>query len=231
MIAQVIGFTRQEIDATMQSHERVGNAFPLLWQDAYTPDGADNMERGYGILWNHPTTGYAIIDGLRFNAYSGDWRKRRACFWSHYDLWEIVADETSPWLILESDAVFTRRFDPAELDGCPYGMVSLNDPRGATRLAPKYHFILQYHAATGGLAQNGLLFAPWVDEDVTIPQGLPGHSAYVLFPWFAKELLAKVAQVGAMPNDALANKQWFPGKLGCLTRYATKVSGRPSTLT
>lgn len=181
----------------------------------------------YKLRWNHPLHGYAqIIDGLMFHGYSGDTLKRQACFLSHWHLWRRCVTDDTPTLVLESDALFLRDFDPDELDPWDFGIVSLNDPRGATRLAGHYHQCLQAHDPY----EEPVAEAPWVDPDLTIPQGLPGMSAYVILPWFAKELLAKVDQVGAMPNDALCNQQWFPDSLGCLTTYATKVNGRPSTL-
>src|SRR5690606_11768388 len=123
--------------------------------------------------------GYAIIAGLCFHAYSGDTMKRQACFWSHFHLWRRCVLDNEPTLILESDAVFTRNFDPDELDGCPYDIVSLNDPRGATRKAHDYHQQIQARSHYAHV-----IGAPWVDEDHTIPQGLPGMSAYVIWPWF-----------------------------------------------
>lgn len=194
---------------------------------ALLPRDVALQEEIYGVRWNHPHKGRRIIDGLTFHAYrSRDPLARQACFWSHYHLWRRCVFDAAPTMILESDAVFTRPFDPAELDGCPFGMVSVNDPRGATRMPKSYHAMLQ---ASRPMFGREIAEVPAIDVH-EIPQGLPGHSAYVLQPWFAQELIDKVLELGAMPNDALANRQWFPRKLGCLTNYATVVSGRPSTL-
>lgn len=194
---------------------------------AILPQDVALQEDVYGIRWNHPPHGQAkVIDGLTFHGYAGDTLKRQACFWSHFHLWRRCVLDDEPTLILESDAVFTRRFDPAEIDAPMLGVISLNDPRGSTRKAGWYHDYL-HECRT-----RHLPFAevPWVDTDNTIPQGLPGHSAYVLFPWFAREIIEGIQRRGAMPNDAAVCRQWYPGKLGCITNYATKVTGRPSTL-
>lgn len=227
MNACVIG-QQGERDETMHSAIAVG-----LMPFAIRPISVEVAEQeldATGLRWAYPLYGVATIAGLRCHAYkTRDNRARISCFIAHANAWMLCACTNEPLLVLESDAVFIRGFDPAEFpDGHGWGMVSLNDPRGATRRATSYHGALQYHENNRG-AGKPFTEVPWVD-DRDVPQGLPGHSAYVLFPWFAKELIAKAHEVGAMPNDALANKQWFPGKLGCLTHYITKVSGRPSTL-
>lgn len=181
-----------------------------------------------GLRWVHPDYGRTIIDGLTFTPYkTRDIRARISCFLAHFSLWMMCEMADEPFLVLESDALFTRRFDPAELDFCNYGMVSINDPRGATRRASEFHGYLHSCAIE---CKADVVHVPFVDSNLAIPQGLPGHSAYVIDPAFAAKLTAKAYAVGAMPNDALANRQWFVGELGCLTRYATKTSGRPSAI-
>lgn len=193
-------------------------------------EAAADMLTLRGLRWTYPLTGFATLQRLHCHAYrTRDQRARVSCFLAHHDLWRLSADTNTALMVLESDAVFVRFFDPAELDGFEdrFGMVSLNDPRGATRLAGEYHRAIQRDACDEH--RRAVVEVPYIDNH-DIPQGLPGHSAYVIQPWFAHLLLAKAQAVGAWPNDALANKQFFPGMLGCLTNYATKVTGRKSTL-
>lgn len=194
--------------------------------DAYTP-----ANRGAFVpAWNYPETGERIIGGLRCHAYKGrNPLARQACFYSHLALWHLCAEGTEPIIVLESDAVFTRFFDPAELDNYDdhFGMISLNDPRGATRKAREYHETIQRDACDE--RWRDVVEIPWIDA-YEVPQGLPGHSAYYILPSFARRLIDKANELGGMPNDTLACKQWFPRELGCLTSYVTKVSGRPSSL-
>lgn len=231
MIAFVIG-QEKEREATMRSALDHG-----VRPAAILPVPVEAAERelaAAGLRWTWPLHGTATIANLTCHAYkTRDNRARISCFLAHANAWLLCDRSEEPVAVFEDDALFTRFFDPAELDAYEqYGMISLNDPRGATRQAKRYHFELQHGRCCDDdeHAPRDVIGVPWVDDDSKTPQGLPGHSAYVLQPWFARELLQKVQQLGAMPNDALANRQWFPGKLGCLTRYATKVSGRPSTL-
>lgn len=239
MKAFVIGH-REETAHTRAS----ANLHSGIDAQGWTPAGVEfaMAELEYlGLKWTWPLTGSATIDGLTCHAYkTRDHRARVSCFLAHYGLWNFCVRSGTTLLILESDAQFTRFFDPAELDAYEeYGMISLNDPRGATRKAHVYHssmlqastrLITKLPDGEVRFRHSMIVEAPWVDDDRTIPQGLPGHSAYVIQPWFAHKLCTIARINGAMPNDALANKQWFPGKLGCLTNYATRVNGRPSTL-
>lgn len=226
MKAWVIGRTIREAREAIASAR--ANGVEADFFEAIVPEQVALQERTFTeIRWNHPETGERVIGGLRFHAYSGDHLKRKACFWSHFHLWRRCVMDDQPKLIMESDAVFTRPFHPAEIDedhAETFGMISLNDPRGATRKADDYHTQLAKRTEHLRVCQ-----VPWIDAR-DVPQGLPGHSAYVLQPWFAAELIEGIKLRGAMPNDATACRQFFPGKLGCLTSYATKVSGRPSTL-
>lgn len=225
MRSYVIALSTEPTAPLMQSCHAHDMPLPSIFP-AVRPEDVADVARESKSPWVMPEHGRLYIDGLCFHAYKNrDPLARQACFWSHATLWRRCSLGDEPFLILESDALFIRHFDPAELDDCGFGMVSLNSPHGATRKADIYSDAL----TTAYMAGDNVVEVPWVDQKDT-PQGLPGHSAYVLFPWFAAELLAKAEQVGAMPNDALACRQFFPGKLGCITKYATKVSGRPSSL-
>ena len=190
---------------------------------AVTPEDVPHWLAELDLEWSYPWDKEETAHGMRLMPYrTRNTRARVACFISHFLLWEDCHLQNEPTLILEDDA------EPVGdcIEGLPavglFGAVSLNDPRGATRRASKYHAAVQ-------AVQAPVAEAPWVDE-YDVPQGLPGHSAYMLKPSMAKALIDKAHEVGAWPNDALMCKQFFPGLLGCSTRYYTRVSGRASTL-
>ena len=72
---------------------------------------------------------------------------------------------------------------------------------------------------------------PRIDVDM-VPQGLAGNSAYIIKPWAATEVIKRVKQLGAWPNDAMLCYQNFRANfLGVTKKYYTKVQGTPSTTT
>ena len=72
---------------------------------------------------------------------------------------------------------------------------------------------------------------PRIDVDM-VPQGLAGNSAYIIKPWAAAEVIKRVKQLGAWPNDAMLCYQNFRANfLGVTKKYYTKVQGTPSTTT
>lgn len=190
------------------------------WQPV-EPARAEDELADRGLCWMWPVVGEAIIEGLVCHPYkTRDIRRRISCFLAHFTLWELCTLLDEPIMVLESDARPQMQDDFYARE--PFGMVSFNDPRGATPKGDKYHQMIQ---ASGKL----MTVVPYV-MDTRIPQGLPGHSHYGILPAFARQLIAKARQVGAMPNDALACRQFFPGEIGACTRYLSRVSGRKSTL-
>jgi len=183
---------------------------PKKWP-AVTPDTLETCE------WRWPvkkkiTCGYT---GLTLTAYKNrDVRARIACAQSHYQLWQqcVALDQTI--CILEHDAVFTRRFDMADFEG---GVMSLNDPAGATFRAQEYDQALM----------PGINAVPWVTDRI-IPQGLPGNSAYVIKPWAAQQLIDAQDRIGWWPNDAIMCRQLFDW-LRVVKPYYTRVQGLAST--
>lgn len=145
-----------------------------------------------------------------------DIRKRIACAESHYRLWQIIADEKEPAMILEHDALFTRTFYEFEFEA---GVLSINDPRGATFESKKYHNSLD----------EGENEVPWL-TDTLIPQGLPGNSAYIVQPWAAKKLVELQDTIGWWPNDAIMCKQLCPW-ISAYKPYFTKTQNTVSTTT
>lgn len=200
----------------------VGNLFaPAVWHGVRAEDAQKLMD-GLQLRWTYPLEGIKEIGGLQCSAYRGHHLPRVACALAHFQLWEFCADGSELFLVQEDDSLWTRRFDPAPFEQSKFGMISLNSPAGATRRAFEYSSKLR--AATGPIVE-----VPQIDE-MKIPQGHPGHSAYFLHPWFAAKLVAKVRELGLMPNDAIANRSWFPGELGASTTFYTTLNGRTSLI-
>lgn len=205
------------------SSKAVGNLFaPAVWHGVKADYAKELMEASF-LRWTYPLEGVKEIGGLQCSAYRGHHWPRVACALAHFQLWQYCAEFGHDILVQEDDSLWLRRFDPEELEGCTYGAVSLNDPKGNTRSGAEYHRLL--HAGRGAVAP-----CPQIDPDASKPQGLPGNSCYHLRPWFAEKLIIKVRSLGLGPNDSTMCRQWFPGMLGCLRNYATKTNGRPSLI-
>jgi len=180
-------------DACITSIHVTGSALtPEKWP-AVTPDTLEACE------WRWPTKKKitCAYTGLTLTAYKNrDVRARIACAQSHYQLWQkcVALDQTI--CILEHDAEFIRKFDLSDFDG---GVMSLNDPAGATFRAQEYDQSLM----------PGINPVPWV-TNASIPQGLPGNSAYLIKPWAAQELIHAQDRLGWWPNDAIMCRQLFP---------------------
>ena len=70
---------------------------------------------------------------------------------------------------------------------------------------------------------------PIIDE-VHIPQGLAGNSAYVIKPEGAERMLDLSQRYGMWPNDALMCRQLVPN-LGVTRNFYTRIQGLRSTTT
>lgn len=153
--------------------------------------------------------------GMILKAYkNADIKKRISCAQSHYRLWQKCVDTNEEICILEHDAVFVRKFEPFDFDG---GVIALNNPIKATFMSNEYDAALY----------NGINDIPYV-ADQSIPQGLPGNSAYIIKPWAAKELIDKQNEIGWWPNDAIMCRQLFPW-LKIVKPYYTQVQDIKST--
>ena len=197
-----IKFVQQTCPETLKEH--LENFPNLTWNYPLNYDKATNLETGMTL------TPYKVRSLSRIFA----------CTISHARLWRKCVELDEEIMILEHDAIFTREFTPFEWEG---GALGLNDPRGATHSAMFYHEILQ---AQG----KGVHEAPFVKPPLSMPQGLAGHSAYIIRPFAAEELLEKMKETGAWPNDALMCKQFFPW-LRVVYPYFTRVQGVQSTTT
>lgn len=148
-----------------------------------------------------------------------------SCMVSHMRCWQMCIDLYEPVVVLESDAIFTRKFDMHDLTkDFNGGIIGLNDPRGATRKARVFH---EKVSKTEGLQK-----CPTVDEinEDPLPSGIAGNSAYVITPRAAKRLLEKTKELGLWPNDAVMCKQFFPW-LQVVYPYYTGLQGGKSTTT
>ena len=74
---------------------------------------------------------------------------------------------------------------------------------------------------------EGFNSVPWVAPE-NIPQGLPGHSAYVITPWAAQDIIKKQDSIGWWPNDAIMCKQLCEW-LYVYKPFFTKTQGIKST--
>ena len=196
--------------------------------NAVTPDRVEELMTKLMLKWNYPWTGQVIdfATGLTKSAYqTANPESRIACALSHYMLWKECSHQTEPYLILEHDAEFMQLLTEDAIEQfkqSPALIASINSPLGATRKATLYHTKLRQ--VTGDLVP-----VPEID-DMKIPQGLPGNSAYMIKPTGAQSLVDLVANFGLWPNDAIMCKQLIHG-LYCFTTYYTRVQGTPSTTT
>ena len=136
------------------------------------------------IKWNYPLNDFEKVDesGMTLRGYRAQSLKKVfACTISHARLWLQSVEMQEEIMILEHDAIFIRKFKPFSWEG---GVCGLNDPRGATHSAQLFHKSVS--------KKNGVQDAPWVKEELAMPQGLAGNSAYIIKPAFAKKLLQKL---------------------------------------
>ena len=225
----------------LKSIQDTESAIEAVLFPATTPDTLDSHLKEFGLTrndWTYPSTpGESRIDmrsGLTLSAYNAkDIRKVMACAVSHMRLWKQCAMRQSAFIILEHDAIFTRKFDilsestksdrsaDAFVDA---SIIGLNDPRRATRKSGIYLQRLLDSREKDQFIYN----VPYVDDDDKAPQGLAGNSAYFIRPSAASQLLAKIEQMGIWPNDALMCKQFIPG-LRQAYPFFTTLQGVQST--
>ena len=194
-------------------------------QDAVIPKQVDALISKEKIQWNYPWIGevFDFSSGLKKSAYqTANPKSRIACALSHYLLWKYSNSNKEPILILEHDAIFIKHLDPTYILESKYDIIGINNPLGATRRSRIF-----YEKIVG--SQNRIMITPTLDE-INIPQGLAGNSAYILKPRGAKNLIDAVHKYGLWPNDALMCKQIIPN-IGVTTDFYTTLQGTPSTTT
>jgi hypothetical protein len=218
--------SKKAADRCIVSYSRNVSTFPdINIFPAVTAKDAQSLLKQKKLKWTYPWD-KTLVDfglGLKLHPYTTkDPNKRIACFLSHYLLWEKCIELNEPIVILEHDSLWISKIDYQPLLNSHYGVIGLNDPRGATRKANLYHEKIQ-------ASSLDILPVPMVDS-FDVPQGLAGNSAYIIKPDAAKSIISKVIEIGAWPNDAIMCKQIFDF-LGVTKKYYTKVQGLPSTTT
>lgn len=207
----------------IQSSEMVGNHFQIYQEPATTPDQVDSKMKEYGLKWNYPWEG-SVIDfatGLTKSAYRTANRNARiACSLSHYALWKRTASGSLPHLVLEHDSKFITKFDTSIIDRTKFLIFGINNPMYATRKAREFKELVLK-------SNKEVTQVPWIDN-MSVPQGLAGNSAYIITPAGAKKMLKLVDEYGLWPNDAIMCRQLIP-QLGVTTKFYTQVQGTPST--
>ena len=215
----------------IESIKKTGSDLEPIILPATVPDtiGTDLQGMGFaGVAWTYPIEprqdGLDMKTGLRLTHYpTANHNNRIACMVSHMRAWQKAIDLDETIVVLEHDALFTRKLSPEVLTSdWKGGIIGLNDPRGATRRSGVFHDMVSSYA--------GLQPVPTID-DMDVPQGLAGNSAYMISPKGAKKLLDKVREVGMWPNDALMNKQFFPWLEVVYPYYTTIQRGLRSTTT
>lgn len=213
------------VKTLLQSSSRVKNDFEIQRFVATTPENTnlDAFLKEKNLVWNYPLTGeeYDFYSGLKKTAYkAANPSKVIACFISHYRLWEACVLMNENILILEHDAIFTQKLDKVLYD-YPR-IISLNNPLGCTRLSRRYDEMLKTR-------RKAYDIVPYIDSDISVPQGLPGNSAYIISPQGAKELIALCRKYGAWPNDAIMCRQLM--EVHASKIYYTHIQGLRSTTT
>tara|TARA_S200000501_G_C20865950_1_gene761942 strand:+ start:94 stop:804 length:711 start_codon:yes stop_codon:yes gene_type:complete len=213
-----------------ESSFQVNNPFEVFSWNATPAENAETELKKSRLQWTYPWQGVTndLRSGLVLSAYqTANPAARIGCFMSHYYLWNHCAGEDEPFLIMEHDAEFTHTLSKTaliEILKSPFGVIGINDPRGATRKSEVYHGIVQKN-------MQAVQHVPKIDE-FNIPQGIAGNSAYIIKPDAAWSLVTKAKDLGAWPNDALMCYQNFPSNfLGQTRMYYTKVQGIRSTTT
>lgn len=208
----------------VESSKAVGNDFEIEKYDAVVPTNVDSFMAALGLKWNYPWHGEAIdiATGLLKTAYKTvNPKARMACACSHYYWWQFcdMLDETI--LILEHDAYFFDKidFDPADVKA---DIIGINNPLGATRKSKQFYDTVMQSTAP-------YQPAPFIDN-IYIPQGLAGNSAYIIKPAGAKKMLELVKQHGLWPNDAIMCRQLVPN-LGVTRKFYTNTQWLKSTTT
>ena len=206
----------------VESSKAVGNEFDIVKWDAVTPTSVNDFLKIASLTWNYPWDGevYDFASGLKKSAYPTKNPKARiACACSHYALWTLCGYTKDPLLILEHDAYFINKidFDPNDTKA---DIIGINNPLGATRRAKLYYDKILAN-------DNPIQPVPWID-DMVVPQGLAGNSAYIIKPEGAKNMLKLVEHYGLWPNDAIMCRQLI-SKLGVTKKFYTNVQGLAST--
>jgi len=222
----------QGVEDCIKSSRQVDNDFEIEKFAAIDEWAVNPCMSNNNIEWTYPWEGtkHDLYYGLELKAYpTANPARRMACFMSHYLLWKECSMGDEPFLILEHDALFTRKLVTEDfmyrrknwMDK-PY-IIGINNPLKATRKSREFYTAVYMEA------RCDIMVPPTIDR-WRVPQGLAGNSAYIITPSAAKDVLEKVKTLGAWPNDALLCQQIFP-YLRVTTDFYTRVQGLESTTT
>lgn len=224
-VAIVINGSRvseEGFNTLVKSSNKVVNSFIIERFDAITPLTVDDYMSANRLRWEYPWVG-SVVDfttGLTKTAYkTANPKARMACACSHYELWKQSAEQNINLLILEHDSQFIEAID-FDVNNVKLDIIGINNPLRATRKASMY-----YQKIIDTFVPYQL--TPWID-DIKVPQGLAGNSAYIIKPSGAIKLLDLVHQYGLWPNDAIMCRQLIP-RLGVTRKFYTTVQGLEST--
>ena len=225
MKAYIIGDKNNNVSVEAVKRCKESFTYPLEFFQQTSPKTLEEDRNIFSnISWTYPLNDSFRIDeetGMTLRGYRvNSLAKVFSCTISHAKLWLKCVESKEDTMILEHDAIFTRKFKLFDWEG---GVLGLNDPRGATHSSMFYHSIVS--------RIEGVQNAPWVKPRLEIPQGLAGNSAYIIKPYFAEKLLEKLKQKGAWPNDSIMCKQFFHNELKVIYPYYTRVQGVQSTTT
>lgn len=223
MKAFIIGDKNNAMSAGLMDKCIKSSNIPIEIFQQTSPETLKEHKRPFGVMtWDYPMNQTFGIDHetkivLRpYKTINSD--KAFSCTISHARLWQRCVKLNEEIMILEHDALFTRKFEPFNWEG---GVLGLNDPRGATFKS------LEYHKKVS--ATKGVKDTPWVVNKSETLQGLAGNSAYIIKPNFAKRVLDKLKDKGGWPNDALMCRQFFPNEIKVVYPYYTTIQKHPST--
>jgi len=231
---------------TMSGHKQSMEAFQRLQDSAYAHKNdfrpelfeatiAENVEDHMTKLllkWDYPWEGTVtdLKTGLKKSAYPTKNRLNRiACAVSHYRLWAMCAKIDKPILILEHDAIFTKKLARYNniLEDTQYDIIGINNPIGNTRRSNQFHDILQKTEPFS--SSKDIVKIPKIDS-FDVPQGLAGNSAYIIKPRGAVSCIKAAQSYGLWPNDALMCDQLIR-RMGVTKVYYTDTQQVASTTT
>jgi len=209
-----------------ESYDKYGHEEGIELFEAIDVFKVDGYSSGNGLEWNYPWEGSQIdiATGLTKTAYpTADKRKRISCFLGHWYLWQKCKSLNEMILILEHDARFIKKL-PSDrtFRNCEFDIIGINDPSMATRKSKDYHDAI--------LSKTDFFQPVPIIDEVHIPQGLAGNSAYVIKPEGAERMLDLSQRYGMWPNDALMCRQLVPN-LGVTRNFYTRIQGLRSTTT
>ena len=214
----------EELKRTWGSY---GYEYSSLEKHYATPlDKVEGYCAGNGLVWNYPWEGEVldIKSGLTKKAYPTTNKLARiSCFMSHWYLWQKCIKLDEMILIFEHDAKLIKQLPSVRtFHRSTFDIIGINDPSMATRKSKLYHDLILKNP-------EKIQPVPTIDE-VHVPQGLAGNSAYVIKPSGAKKMIELTKEHGMWPNDALMCKQLI-STLGVTRNFYSTIQGLRSTTT